>query len=147
MSLMIDSANLEQVVTQFRRQLRDFLRRRVSSEAVADDFLQEVWLKVSKNLSDLPSVREMDSWLYRIARNVLTDFYRRQRTTTELPDDLPAEPDDGTVTGLPANCFDFPERDMSRFIASNCHLLRIGALIRVGSLIRLRRKYVTARRP
>ena len=97
---VIDNANLERVVTQFRRQLHDFLRRRVNSEAVADDLLQEVWLKVSKNLSDLPSVREMDSWLYRIARNVLTDFYRRQRATTDLPDDLPAEADDGAVTRL-----------------------------------------------
>jgi RNA polymerase sigma-70 factor, ECF subfamily len=97
---MSDTGSLEQVVTQFRRQLRDFLRRRVSGEAEADDLLQEVWLKVSKNLSNLPSIREMDSWLYRIARNVLTDFYRRRRTTTDLPDDLPAEPDGGSVTML-----------------------------------------------
>jgi RNA polymerase sigma-70 factor (ECF subfamily) len=97
---MTENADLEQVVTQFRRQLRDFLRRRVSSEAVADDLLQEVWLKVSKSLSELPSVREMDSWLYRIARNVLIDFYRRHRTSTDLPEDLPAEPDDSSVTQL-----------------------------------------------
>ena len=97
---MIENADLEQVVIQFRRQLRAFLRRRVSSEAVADDLLQDVWLKVAKSLSNLPSVREMDSWLYRIARNVLTDFYRRERTTIDIPDDLPAEPDDSTVSNL-----------------------------------------------
>ena len=97
---MIENAGLEEVVIQFRRQLRDFLRRRVSSEAVADDLLQEVWLKVVKRLGDLPSVREMDSWLYRIARNVLTDFYRRKRTRIDIPDDLPAEPDDSTVSNL-----------------------------------------------
>ncbi len=95
--IMTPDVQFEDVVKRFRSNLHAFLRRRVPNETIADDLLQEVWVKVARNLGELPAVKRTDAWLYQIARNVLIDFYRRQRATTAIPDDLPAEPDDATV--------------------------------------------------
>lgn len=97
---MTQDALFEGVVTRFHSNLQGFFRKRVANEAVADDLLQEVWIKVAKKLSVLPAVERTDAWLYQIARNVLTDFYRRQKETAELPDELPAEPDETSVQTL-----------------------------------------------
>jgi RNA polymerase sigma-70 factor (ECF subfamily) len=90
----------ESVVAQFRQSLHGFFRKRVRNDALADDLLQEVWIKVAKKLSVLPDVERIDAWLYKIARNVLADFYRRQKETAELPPDLPAAPDEASVESL-----------------------------------------------
>jgi RNA polymerase sigma-70 factor (ECF subfamily) len=78
------------VVAQFRWSLRGFIRKRVQNDVVADDLTQDVWVRIARKLGELREVEKLESWIYQIARNVLTDFYRRQRETSELPDDLAA---------------------------------------------------------
>jgi RNA polymerase sigma-70 factor (ECF subfamily) len=88
------------VITRFRSALYGFIRKRVPNDAVADDLTQEVWLRITKKLGDLRDTRKLEGWLYRIARNVVTDFYRRQRETVALPVDLPDRPDESAIEEL-----------------------------------------------
>lgn len=98
---------LADVVSQFRSSLRGFIRKRVPNDAVADDLTQEVWVRIAKKLGELRDTGKLEAWIYQIARNVVTDFYRRQRETTELPADLPAPPDETVVEELRQNLYDY----------------------------------------
>ncbi len=73
-----------EVWQQHSQALRTFLQQRTREQALTDDLLSDVMLKVYKNCERLPDVKDMRSWLTRIAKNTLTDHYRKPRTN-ELP--------------------------------------------------------------
>jgi RNA polymerase sigma factor (sigma-70 family) len=55
-----------------------FFRRLTGNPDLAEDLTQEVFVRVVKGISDYhPDGRET-GWVFRIARNVLADHYRRQ---------------------------------------------------------------------
>lgn len=58
--------------------LRAFLRSRVPSDSDADDLLQDVFVRVYENINSLRQAGRVESWVYQIARNTVTDFYRRR---------------------------------------------------------------------
>lgn len=95
----------EQVWEAFHTPLQQFIRRRVSSEATAEDVLQDVFLKIHQHMDTLKDVKKLESWIYQITRNVIIDAYRSGRPTTPLEAqevlDLPVElPDDDVVSEL-----------------------------------------------
>lgn len=84
---------LESLWSEFARPLRAFLHSRVRNAADAEDLLQEVFLKVHQRIADLRDSARLEGWLYQIARNAATDYYRRQRPSAPLPEDLVAMSD------------------------------------------------------
>lgn len=56
--------------------LRAFIRSRVRHESDADDILQDVFVRVVQRIGTLRDAERIESWVYQIARNVITDFYR-----------------------------------------------------------------------
>jgi RNA polymerase sigma-70 factor (ECF subfamily) len=76
--------------------LRHFIGRRVSDQHVADDLLQETFVRVHRNLGSLQDANRMAAWVYQIARNVVRDHHRKNAVaTTELADLDPADEHDG----------------------------------------------------
>ena len=71
-----------------RRSMLSYLRKHIADPVVAEDLLQEIFLKalVADKRSHAP--RNIAAWLYTIARNTVIDFYRAKRPMSELPDDL-----------------------------------------------------------
>ncbi len=57
--------------------LRRFIRRRVSDDHVADDLLQETFVRIHRNLNALDDTDRLAAWVYQIAQNVIHDHYRR----------------------------------------------------------------------
>lgn len=55
---------------------KNFLRRRLPSDAVAEDLLQQSILKAIRGPGGLGDKENPTAWFYRILRNSLTDFYR-----------------------------------------------------------------------
>ena len=85
-------ASTETVWTRLSDDLRRFLRRRVADEHVADDLLQETFVRIHRNLGTLTEADRLAAWVYQIARNVLTDYYRKTAAGSDaLPADVPAE--------------------------------------------------------
>ena len=78
---------IEKIWKTYRPVLLPFIRRRTPDEATAEDILQEVFLRVVASLDSLRDEERLESWLFQITRNQLTDFYRRQRPTEALPAD------------------------------------------------------------
>jgi RNA polymerase sigma-70 factor (ECF subfamily) len=71
---------------QFSAPLRQFIANRVAQPQDTDDILQEVFIKIHRNLDNLASETRLSSWLYRIARNAVIDYYRQRQSMEELPD-------------------------------------------------------------
>jgi len=95
----------EHVWEAFHTPLQQFIRRRVSDEASAEDVLQDVFLKIHQHVETLKDVKKLESWIYQITRNAIIDSYRSSRPTTTLEAaevlDLPEElPDDDVVSEL-----------------------------------------------
>lgn len=66
----------EQVWEDFRSRLRSFLLHRVRDEALADDLLQETFIRVHRGLGAVRDPSRLLPWLSRIARSVIADHFR-----------------------------------------------------------------------
>jgi RNA polymerase sigma factor (sigma-70 family) len=72
-----------------RRRLWAFIRRRVFDEGEAEDILQEVLYELVVAYRQLQPLEEVGAWLFRVARNRITDVFRRKRPL--LSGDVDAE--------------------------------------------------------
>jgi RNA polymerase sigma-70 factor (ECF subfamily) len=68
-----------------------FIRKRVTDAHDAEDLLQEVFLRVHQGLCCLREWSRLESWVYQVTRNLIVDYYRRRKESSEIPEDLPAE--------------------------------------------------------
>ncbi len=68
----------------------DFLSRRLGDRVVAEDLLQDVFLKAMRQGEGFCELNNPRAWLFRVARNTLTDHLRLSRPSGEVPDTLPA---------------------------------------------------------
>jgi RNA polymerase sigma-70 factor (ECF subfamily) len=72
--------------------LRRFIRRRVPDDHAADDLLQETFIRIHRGLPELDDKDRLVAWVYRIARNVLTDFYRKRTPDVGVNDEFVEAP-------------------------------------------------------
>ncbi|MBA2677911.1 MAG: RNA polymerase sigma factor SigZ [Ktedonobacteraceae bacterium] len=117
--------NTEYIWEAFHTPLHGFIRKRVADEMVAEDLLQEVFLKIHQNGDSLQDVKKLESWIYQITRNAIIDFYRATRPMSSLdtPEvlDLPEGlPDDDIVSELlpcvRAMVSNLPEQDRQALV-------------------------------
>ena len=67
---------LKDIWTELGRRVRGFIGRRVNDPDAADDITQDVMLKVQTQLESLPPEDKLPAWVFTVARNGITDFYR-----------------------------------------------------------------------
>lgn len=80
------------VWSELSADLRRYIRRRVSDDHVADDLLQETFVRIHRHIGTLQEAERLAGWVYRIARNVITDHFRRtSANVAALGDTDPAE--------------------------------------------------------
>jgi RNA polymerase sigma-70 factor (ECF subfamily) len=79
---------IEQIWQTYREQLYQFIKSRVADVVVAEDILQEVFIKIHTRLDTVRDDRQLRGWIYRIARNCIIDYYRADRLVTKLPHEL-----------------------------------------------------------
>src|SRR5438105_12474091 len=88
----------EKVWEEFHPKLKQFVLRRIPDEQSSEDVLQDVFLKIHTRIDTLRDEEKLQSWMYQIARNAISDHYRTHVTTTELSEELlvsePAADDD-----------------------------------------------------
>lgn len=64
--------------------LKSFIKNRVTNEADAEDILQEVFLKLISNMDILMDNQKVHAWIYKVTRNAIIDYYRRNHRYSEL---------------------------------------------------------------
>lgn len=83
------------VVARERPRLRSFIRRRVTSDADADDLLQDVFAELVEAYRLLMPIEFVTGWLFRVARNRITDLFRKKKP--EAFSDAFQEDEDGDL--------------------------------------------------
>lgn len=105
-----DASQLGGLFERYHLALHDFLCRMTGNAAVAEDLVQDVFLRVLKYRATFRDEGQFDTWLYRIARNARADYFRSRRPTESIDDaamDLPQHAD------APSDVID-RERDVAR---------------------------------
>ena len=94
---MTQAERIDDVVTREQSRLRNFIRRRVADPSDAEDILQDVFFELVEANRLLMPIDHLTGWLYRVARNRITDLFRKKKPEwLEFEDLLPspdAEPD------------------------------------------------------
>jgi RNA polymerase sigma factor (sigma-70 family) len=99
---------ISEIVAEQRSRLRNFIRRRVADPRDVEDILQEVFYELLEANSLLMPIDHVIGWLFRVARNRITDLFRKRKPASfsdsaagdeddELPqwEDLLPSPDAG----------------------------------------------------
>ena len=73
---------ISEVIAEERSRLRNFIRKRVPNEADVEDLLQEVFYELVEANRLLMPIEHMTGWLFRVARNRITDLFRKKRPET-----------------------------------------------------------------
>lgn len=78
---MADAQNesIRQIIEKERRRLLEFIRRRVPTQEDAEDVLQDVFYELVNTYRLMKPVEQMASWLFTVARNKITDRYRKKK--------------------------------------------------------------------
>src|SRR5437870_4621823 len=104
---MSDAASLEQMtVEQDRRisevvkreqaRLRNFIRRRVPDPGDAEDVLQDIFYRLVEANRLLMPIEHVTGWLFRVARNRITDLFRKKKPQS-LSDTAIADEEEGML--------------------------------------------------
>ena len=70
---------ISDVVRREQARLRNFIRRRVPDPGDAEDILQDVFYKLVEANRLLMPIEHVTGWLFRVARNRITDLLRRKK--------------------------------------------------------------------
>jgi RNA polymerase sigma factor (sigma-70 family) len=73
--------------------LRAFIRKRVADQSDAEDILQDVFYELVETYRMMKPVEQVTAWLFRVARNRITDLFRRK--TREVPAAEPVLTEEG----------------------------------------------------
>ena len=85
---------VEQLVSNHRQFLK-FLEARVSSKAVAEELLQNAFVRAVEKSSTIEASESAVAWFYRLLRNALIDHYRRGVTEARAVEAHARETDEG----------------------------------------------------
>ena len=75
--------NISNTIKSISKRLFSFIRQRVASAEDAEDILQDVFYQFAGNAQP---IEQASAWLYKVARNKITDSYRKQKLP--LADDV-----------------------------------------------------------
>jgi RNA polymerase sigma factor (sigma-70 family) len=70
---------IEQAVRKEGGKLLNFIKRKVRDDDDARDIFQDVFSQFVEAYRGLEGIERVTSWLYRVARNKISDLYRRNR--------------------------------------------------------------------
>ena len=86
---------IAEVIAEERPRLRNFIRKRVPNEADVEDLLQEVFFELVTANRLLMPIEYVTGWLFRVARNRITDLFRKKKPVNFT--DAAVEDEDGEL--------------------------------------------------
>jgi len=108
-----NNSYLLNTVQAYGKGLLSFIRGRVKNDADAQDILQDIWYNLSMVVNTSP-VEQTGAWLYKVARNKITDKYRKR--SESLLDDLFEEEEEPDYNSILFSDSKTPETEYLRNI-------------------------------
>jgi RNA polymerase sigma factor (sigma-70 family) len=93
-----DQRLLEALHRNYAR-LRKFIRQRVADRSEAEDILQDVFYELVEAYRMMNPIEQVTAWLFRVARNRITDLFRRKQREEQRNAPAPIT-EDGVDVGL-----------------------------------------------
>ena len=75
----MDDARISEAIRLEWARLRNFIRKRVADQGDAEDILQDVFYELIEAYRLMKPIEQVGAWLLRVARNRITDRFRKQR--------------------------------------------------------------------
>src|SRR6266478_10243687 len=89
---------ISETIDREKGRLRNFIRRRVADQGDAEDILQDVFYELVETYRLMKPIEQVGAWLFRVARNRITDRFRKKKTV--LSSDLAGVEEDGEMLSL-----------------------------------------------
>jgi len=100
-----EKLNISEIINNYGSRLHGFIRKRVNSSEDADDILQEVYYQLVDADRLLKPIDQMAAWLFTVARNRITDLYRKKKTES-IPESNSEKEDNYIIAELRELMFD-----------------------------------------
>jgi RNA polymerase sigma factor (sigma-70 family) len=97
-SMIEQDLRISEVIAGEQARLRNFIRKRVPFEADVEDLLQEVFFELVRANRLLMPVEFVTGWLYSVARNRITDLFRKKKPVNFT--DVAFENEEGELLGF-----------------------------------------------
>ena len=94
-SMTQQDRQISEIIAEERSRLRNFIRRRVPDPADVEDIVQDVFYKLVEANRLLMPIEHVTGWLFRVARNRITDLFRKKKPETFS--DAAVEGEDGEL--------------------------------------------------
>jgi len=82
---------ISEAIDRDTTRLRKFIRRRVADPSDAEDILQEVFYELVETYRLMKPIEQVGAWLFRVARNRITDLFRKRKPEASTNDPVVAE--------------------------------------------------------
>jgi RNA polymerase sigma factor (sigma-70 family) len=97
-------AAFDELVAEWHVPLWQYIRRMVDGNALADELLQETWLRILRGVVNLREPASLVAWMFGIARRVLMNRFREKYRESRFIEDSTCE--------LPVNDSDADQVDL-----------------------------------
>ncbi len=91
-----EAAPFDAVFAAYRRRIYGYLVRMTRRREVAEDLLQETFLRLAQHAKRLEPDTRLGAWLFTVAHRLVQSWGRAQAVRTQLAGDLPAQEPAGT---------------------------------------------------
>ena len=98
--------NTELLWRKFSEQLRGFVRSKVSNDEIAEDVLQDIFMRIHKGIEDFRHEGRLHSWVFGIARRAIADHYRKRGRNREQPAGTDVRNEEGQKADFNLNQYD-----------------------------------------
>ncbi len=90
---------MQNQIVQLYNPLLAYIQKQVKNQEDAEDLTQDVFFKLAKSNKD--GIKNLKSWIYTIAKNTITDYYRKkQLQTNTIEEDIFFDYDSNENTGI-----------------------------------------------
>ena len=88
----------------YQKNLITFIRSKVATLEDAEDILNEVFEALIKKANNDEMPDNITSWLYKVTKNKIVDYYRTKKSYAELPEDLVSESENVSAMEQLSHC-------------------------------------------
>ena len=89
--------HITEVIAREESRLRNFVRKWVPEEADVEDVLQDVFFELLETQRLMTPLRQAGAWMFRVARNRITDLFRRRGADARRLDPFERIQEDGSL--------------------------------------------------
>lgn len=125
-----DSDVFNEIYASYYKPVYNYLYKLTRDKALAEDLTQDTLIKVLGNLKDADESRKLLPWIFRIAHNTCIDYYRKNRVSFELIDDIACKESE-------ANCPEYIYLNKEKYYEIKKVLLMINQKYRTALLLRV----------